>query len=97
MIFGSLFRLFRSKPAVVEPAVPKDAAELARLHGASFHRGWGGGEFDQMLREQNTLIHRLRQGRHLVGFAASRIAADEAEILSIAVSPDRRGRGQVGS
>jgi ribosomal-protein-alanine N-acetyltransferase len=93
MTFGSLFRLFRRPPAVVEPAVPKDAAQLAQLHGASFHRGWGDGEFDQMLRESNTLIHRLRQGRQLIGFAASRLAADEAEILSIAVAPQQRGRG----
>lgn len=93
MSFGSMFRLFRGKPAVVEPAVPKDATQLARLHAASFHRGWGDGEFEQMLREHNTLIHRLRQGRNIIGFAASRLAADEAEILSIAVSSDHRGRG----
>ena len=84
---------FRPAPAVVEPAVPKDAAQLARLHAASFHRGWGDGEFEQMLHEENTLIHRLRQGRHLIGFAASRLAVDEAEILSIAVAPEQRGRG----
>jgi ribosomal-protein-alanine N-acetyltransferase len=93
MTLPSWFPLFRHRPAVVEAAVPKDAAQLAHLHAASFHRGWGDGEFDQMLREQNTLIHRLRQGRHIIGFAASRLAADEAEILSIAVSPQQRGRG----
>ncbi|WP_398484512.1 ribosomal protein S18-alanine N-acetyltransferase [Tardiphaga sp.] len=93
MTIGSLLRLFRRSPPAIEPATPKDAAQLARLHGASFHRGWGDGEFDQMLREQNTLIHRLRQGRNIIGFAASRIAADEAEILSIAVAPEQRGRG----
>lgn len=87
------FPFFRSAPPVVEAAVLKDAAQLARLHGASFHRGWGDGEFEQMLREQNTLIHRLRRGRNIIGFAASRMAADEAEILSIAVSPEQRGRG----
>ena len=78
---------------MVEAATPKDAGALARLHAASFHRGWGDGEFDQMPREQNTLIHRLCQGRRLIGFAASRLAADEAEILSIAVAPEQRGRG----
>lgn len=93
MTLPSWFPFFRTAPAVVEAATPKDAAPLARLHAASFHRGWGDGEFDQMLREQNTLIHRLRQGRSVIGFAASRLAADEAEILSIAVSPEQRGRG----
>lgn len=92
-MFGALLRKFRGAPAVVEPATAKDAAQLARLHAASFYRGWGEGEFEQMLREPNTLIHRLRAGRAIVGFAASRMAADEAEILSIAVAPDRRGHG----
>lgn len=93
MRLPSWFPFFRAAPIAVETATPKDAAPLARLHAASFHRGWGDGEFEQMLREQNTLIHRLRQGRTIIGFAASRIAADEAEILSIAVSPAQRGRG----
>jgi ribosomal-protein-alanine N-acetyltransferase len=79
--------------AVIEPATLRDAHRLAQLHGASFHRGWGEGEFEQMLAERNTLVHRLRQGRTIIGFAVSRIAADEAEILSIAVEPKHRGRG----
>jgi ribosomal-protein-alanine N-acetyltransferase len=77
----------------IEPASLRDAPKLAQLHGASFHRGWGEGEFEQMLAERNTLVHRLRQGRKTIGFAVSRMAADEAEILSIAVDPSHRGRG----
>jgi ribosomal-protein-alanine N-acetyltransferase len=79
--------------AVVEPATSRDAARLAQLHGASFHRGWGEGEFETMLTERNTLVHRLRIGRKTVGFAVSRMAADEAEILSIAIDAAYRGRG----
>jgi ribosomal-protein-alanine N-acetyltransferase len=86
-------RLVGGGKAVVEPATLRDVPDLARLHAASFHRGWGKGEFEQMLREQNTLVHRLKLGGKLVGFAVSRIAADEAEILSVAVSPGHRGRG----
>ena len=77
----------------IEPASLRDAPRLAQLHGASFHRGWGEGEFEQMLAERNTLVHRLRRGRKTIGFAVSRMAADEAEILSIAVEPRHRGRG----
>lgn len=88
-----LSSLWRSAPAAVEAAQPRDAAALARLHAASFHRGWGDGEFAQMLAERNTLVHRLRIGAKVVGFAVSRIAADEAEILSIAVAAAQRGRG----
>ena len=79
--------------AVVETASPRDAARLAQLHGSSFHRGWGEGEFEVMLTERNTLVHRLRQGRKVIGFSVSRMAADEAEILSIALDASQRGRG----
>ncbi|HEY8337703.1 MAG TPA: ribosomal protein S18-alanine N-acetyltransferase [Tardiphaga sp.] len=88
-----LSRLWGHRPAVVEPATLRDARTLARLHGASFHRGWGETEFEQMLGERNTLVHRLRQGRAVIGFVVSRMAADEAEILSIALAPAHRGRG----
>ena len=79
--------------ALVEPASLRDAAALAEIHGASFHRGWGEGEFERMLTERNTLVHRLRMGRKIIGFSVSRMAADEAEILSIAVAETHRGRG----
>jgi [ribosomal protein S18]-alanine N-acetyltransferase len=79
--------------AVVEPASPGDVAAFARIHRASFHRGWGEDEFERMLHERNTLVHRLKMGRKAVGFSVSRMAADEAEILSIAVAPTYRGRG----
>jgi [ribosomal protein S18]-alanine N-acetyltransferase len=77
----------------IEPASQRDAPRLAQLHGASFHRGWGEGEFEVMLSERNTLVHRLRRGRKVVGFAVSRMAADEAELLSIAIDMAQRGRG----
>jgi ribosomal-protein-alanine N-acetyltransferase len=79
--------------AVIEPATARDAARLAELHGASFHRGWGESEFENMLTERNTLVHRLRIGRKTIGFAVSRLAADESEILSIAIDAGYRGRG----
>jgi ribosomal-protein-alanine N-acetyltransferase len=85
--------LWGAEAALVEPATLRDAPRLAQLHGASFHRGWGEGEFESMLSERNTLVHRLRLGRKVVGFAVSRMAADEAEILSIAVAASHRGRG----
>jgi ribosomal-protein-alanine N-acetyltransferase len=78
---------------LVEPATLRDAPRLAQLHAASFHRGWGDGEFEGMIAERNTLVHRLTLGRKTVGFAVSRIGADEAEILSIAIDADKRGRG----
>ena len=80
------------KPSI-ETATLRDAPRLAQLHGASFHRGWGEGEFESMIAERNTLVHRLRLGRKIVGFAVSRMGADEAEILSIAIDASYRGHG----
>src|SRR5258707_7586224 len=88
-----LSELWSGGAAAIEPATLRDAARLAQWHGASFHRGWGEGEFEAMLSERNTLVHRLRQGRKVIGFAVSRMAADEAEILSIAIDATQRGRG----
>jgi ribosomal-protein-alanine N-acetyltransferase len=85
--------LLGSASPVVEAATIRDAPRLAQLHGASFHRGWGESEFESMLAERNTLVHRLRVGRRTVGFAVSRMAADEAEILSIAIDAAYRGKG----
>ena len=46
---------WRGGTAVVEAASLRDAARLAQLHGASFHRGWGEGEFEVMLTERNKI------------------------------------------
>jgi ribosomal-protein-alanine N-acetyltransferase len=84
--------LGRTTP-VVETATPRDAVQLAALHGASFHRGWGEGEFESMMAERNTLVQRLRMGSKVIGFAVSRMASDEAELMSIALAARHRGRG----
>src|SRR5262245_35830472 len=90
-------RVFRRAMRGGEPALsqagPRDAHALAMLHGASFHRGWSDGEFEQLLIDRNVVAHRATVGRKVVGFILSRIAADEAEILSVAVTNAWRGRG----
>ena len=92
-MMGWISQWWHGGTAVVEPASARDAARLAQLHGAAFAHGWGEAEFETMLSERNTLVHRLRLGRKTIGFAVSRIGADEAEILSVAVDQSHRGRG----
>jgi len=82
----------RPQPSVSE-ARPGDAADLAALHGASFHRGWSEDEFERLLLDRAVVAHRVTIGRRLVGFIISRIVAGEAEILSVAVVSARRGKG----
>jgi ribosomal-protein-alanine N-acetyltransferase len=86
-------RLFARAAPVLSPASPRDARAMAALHGASFHRGWSDGEFERLLFDRNAIADRATVGRSLVGFILSRIAGQEAEILSIAVASSRRGKG----
>lgn len=82
----------RSAPAI-SPASAEDAAALAGLHAAAFGRGWSVDEFERLLIEPNVIADRATAGTNLAGFVISRLAADEAEILSIAVAPAYRRQG----
>lgn len=86
-------RLFsRKKPGIAE-ARPADAAAIAALHGVSFRRGWGEDEIVRLLLERSVVTQRITAGGKLIGFIMSRLAASEAEILSVAIAPAWRGRG----
>ncbi len=92
-MMNMMMKLFaRGEPALSE-ASARDAAAIAKLHAASFRRGWSDGEFERLLLERNTIAHRAVVGSSLAGFILSRLAAGEAEILSVAVVSARRGRG----
>ncbi len=92
-MIGFLTRLFARGEPTLSEALPRDAAAIATLHGKSFHRGWSDSEIESLLLDRSVIAHRAMAGRSLVGFILSRIAADEAEILSVAVAPARRGKG----
>ncbi len=89
-IFGNLFG--GGAPAYGDVS-PRDARAIAALHAASFRRGWSEDEIERLLLDRNVLGHRVTIGGTLAGFILSRIAADEAEILSVATDRARRGRG----
>jgi [ribosomal protein S18]-alanine N-acetyltransferase len=84
--------LARSEPAFVE-ARPADAAAIAAIHAGSFQRGWGEDEIRRLLIDPGVVSHCAKIGGAVIGFIISRMAADEAEILSVAIAPARRGRG----
>ena len=91
-----LLDFFRKPEWRVDTAHPRHATQIAQLHGESFARGWTVSEIEVLMADRNVLTDILRaQARSptIDGFALSRIAADEAELLTIAVSSRRRGKG----
>ncbi len=86
-------RLFARAEPTVSDAGRRDAAAIAALHAISFQRGWGEDELHRLLSDRNVVAHRVSVGRTFAGFILSRIAAGEAEILSVAIAPQWRGRG----
>jgi ribosomal-protein-alanine N-acetyltransferase len=82
----------RGEPAVSE-ATSRDAATIATLHAASFRRGWSEQEVETLLLDRAVVAHRVTIANKVGGFIMSRKAADEAEILSVAVNLRQRGRG----
>ena len=73
----------------------EDASRLARLHAEAFQRGWGEDEFEQLIASSSSLGEgaSFSERGSLQGFILSRIAASEAEILSIVVDPSSRRKG----
>jgi ribosomal-protein-alanine N-acetyltransferase len=92
-MIGVISRLLGRTATALSEARPADAAAIAALHKASFQRGWGEEEVYSLLIDKNVIAHRAVIGRVMAGFILSRLAAGEAEILSIAIAPKQRGRG----
>jgi [ribosomal protein S18]-alanine N-acetyltransferase len=86
-------RLFaRGTPGISE-ARAADAVAISAVHGRSFRRGWDEDEIRRLLLDRNVVAQRMTLGAKLIGFILSRVAADEAEILSVAIAPSWKGRG----
>lgn len=73
-----------------------DLAAIERLHAASFDEPWTGEAFQGVFGLPGTflLCARMPEGE-VMGFVLARVAADEGEILTIAVDPAHR-RGHIG-
>ncbi|MCA0424198.1 MAG: ribosomal protein S18-alanine N-acetyltransferase [Proteobacteria bacterium] len=80
------------RPACLRPATLADAPALADIHAGSFAHPWSIPSFEAMLADRAVHGH-VAETTGPIGFILSRIAADEAEILSVAVHPKSRGAG----
>lgn len=72
------------------------AAAFATLHAGAFARPWGRGEFSALLDQPTTRAHGLFLGAEITGFAVSQLVTDEAELLTVTVASQWRGRGHAG-
>lgn len=68
------------------------AADLARLHASSFDKPWSVESFRSLLTQPGTLAV-IARDQDPLGCGVFRVAADEVEILTLAVLPDARRRG----
>lgn len=98
MIFRTIKSWFAAPKPVCEPGRVADADELAAIHAHAFRHGWPATEMEALLADPTVTVVVAREGRTAfhrrpVGFIMVRAAADEAEVLTIAVDPSRRGRG----
>jgi ribosomal-protein-alanine N-acetyltransferase len=82
---------------VIEPARAAHLALLTALHGRCFTPGWSEATMASLLAVPGAfglIATELANGAALpVGFALARVVADEAELLSIGVVPERQRAG----
>jgi len=65
-----------------------DTAPLAALHAACFDDAWDAASLRTTLATPGAFAFHNRDG-----FVVARVAGDEAEILTLAVAPEARGKG----
>lgn len=77
---------------MLERVVPAHAEVLAALHATSFGAPWAAAEFASLLGQPGVAAW-ISNPDSPEGFIMVRAAADEAEILTLAVTPAQRRKG----
>lgn len=82
----------------VDAVRAEDVEALVEIHAGGFRRGWSSDEFETLIADVTVTGLVLRRqsffgARRVIGFVLTRVVAGEAEILSVAVEPGRRGQG----
>ena len=85
----------KPSPSVIRPLRGDKSEACARLHATGFAHPWSPEEFSRLIGEATTLSAAALDPAKgtLRGFALARVAADEAEILTIVVDAGLRGAG----
>jgi ribosomal-protein-alanine N-acetyltransferase len=78
----------------IEPATGRDADAVAKLHAASFYRGWPRQDIESYIIDPDTPTLVACDAKHKVaGFAMLRILGEDVELMTIAVEPKFRSKG----
>jgi [ribosomal protein S18]-alanine N-acetyltransferase len=92
-----IFARRRPTRSVLRPLRAAQAADCARIHAQGFAFSWAQSELESLISSPNVAGTAALDpaNARLRGFALSRLAADEAEILTVAIDANLR-RGGVG-
>lgn len=74
---------------MIRAATLDDAAAMARLHAACFAQAWDERAMRELLESPGIIAFLAHWG-----FVMARVAADEAEVLSVGVAPEARRTGR---
>ncbi|MDP1556463.1 MAG: GNAT family N-acetyltransferase, partial [Hyphomonas sp.] len=78
---------------ITRPLRLADAPAAAALHALGFADAWSEAAFASQIADPATLSFAHFEESGLVAFALVRVVAGEADILTVATHPARRGRG----
>jgi len=76
----------------LRPATAQDATLLAEMHETAFEAPWGEAEIEALLTGPGGFAT-IAEDEGPEGFILCRAIGGEAEILTLAVRPEKRGRG----
>jgi ribosomal-protein-alanine N-acetyltransferase len=79
--------------ALVTPELCADPARLAALHALAFDEPWSEADLATLLAGPGVFALAAPGADALAGFVLIRVAADEAEILTLATAPAHRRQG----
>lgn len=76
-------------------AEPPRAIEISAVHSATFTDGWSTEAIEGLLSDPGALafVGKIAGEPGIAGFIIARLVADEAEILSVGVSPEHQRKG----
>jgi ribosomal-protein-alanine N-acetyltransferase len=79
----------------IEPATVRDADAIAGLHAQGFHHGWSREDFASYIiaTHETPVLVACDARRRIAGFLMLRLAADEAELITVAVDARWRNKG----